>query len=272
MRRKKLPFLIIGLSILILFLFMALFPQAFTKMGRKESFGALLPPSSSHILGTNSLGYDIFTELVYGARETIVTALSAAILALTLGTIIGMLAGAKGFLGTLFGGITDMFIMLPKLIVLIVLSAFIGGSTVGLIVLIGIFCWTSTARAVRAKVIHLRSLSFIEGCKMYGYSPIHTAVRHIIPNLSDVLLSRFLLGINGCIMMESTLSFLGFGNLYYPTWGVMINFARSRGGIISGSIHYIFAPCVCIMLLSLSFYFIFIYLEGRRETLKDPEY
>lgn len=269
MKRKRLPFLIIGLLILALFLFMAICPQAFSKLDRKASYGQWLPPSAEHILGTNYLGYDIFTELVYGARDTLTVGLLASVISLAIGITVGLLASIKGVVGTVFGGLINIFVMLPRLIILIVLSAFLGSSPVNLIILIATFSWVGTARAVRAKVQTLKVQPFVEASTMYGYSKAHIALRHLLPNLYDVLLSRFLMGINSCIILESTLSFLGFGNLYYPTWGVMINFARSRGAILIGAYQYLIAPCVCIMLLSLSFYFISLYIDARQSTIND---
>ena len=84
-----------------------------------------------------------------------------------------------------------------------------------------------------------------------SYIRAHIAIYHTLPNLYDVLLSRFLLGVNSCIIMESTLSFLGFGDLYNPTWGTMINFAYNRGAFIRQAYNYLLAPGVCIMLLQL---------------------
>ena len=83
------------------------------------------------------------------------------------------------------------------------------------------------------------------------------------------LISRFLLGVNSCIMMESTLSFLGFGDLYHPTWGTMINFAYKRGAFIRQAYSYLLTPGICIMLLSLSFFFLSLYFEGRRDTISE---
>ena len=161
-----------------------------------------------------------------------------------LGTVIGTLATYKGFVGSLFNGLINIFVLLPKLITLIVLSTFIGSSTTNLIILISAFSWVGIARNIRAKVIHLNGQPFIENCVIQGYDRVHIAVYHIIPNLSDVLLSRFLLGVNSCIMMESTLSFLGFGDTYYPTWGTMINFAYSRGAFLRQAYNYLLVPGV----------------------------
>ena len=122
---------------------------------------------------------------------------------------------------------------------------------------------------MRAKVLQLHTQPFIESCRILGYSRAHIAVRHILPNLSDVLLSRFLLGVNSCIMMESTLSFLGLGDLYRPTWGTMVNFAYKRGAFLRGAYQYLLAPGVCVMLLCLAFYLISLWLTARKETILE---
>lgn len=152
---------------------------------------------------------------------------------------------------------------------LIVLATFFGSSAAHLIVLIAAFSWVGTARAVRAKVLQLHTQPFIESCRILGYSRTYIAVRHILPNLSDVLLSRFLLGVNSCIMMESTLSFLGLGDLYRPTWETMVNFAYKRGAFLRGAYQYLLAPGVCVMLLCLAFYLISLWLTARKETILE---
>ena len=266
--RKNRASLIFGFLLLLLFLTAALFPGLFTAYGLKDMDRPWQPPSAEHLLGTNSLGYDIFTELIYGTRDTLSIGLMSSVLTLVLGTLIGTLSARKGVLGVFFNGLINVFVLLPRLITLIVLAAFIGSSQWHLIMLIAAFSWVGTARSVRAQVIHINSQPFIENCVIQGFSPGHIALRHVLPNLYDVLISRFLLGVNSCIMMESTLSFLGFGDLYHPTWGTMINFAYKRGAFMRQAYNYLLTPGVCIMLLSLSFYFISLSFEARRETIQ----
>lgn len=121
---------------------------------------------------------------------------------------------------------------------------------------------------VYAPALH-ELIHYIESCRILGYSRTYIAVRHILPNLSDVLLSRFLLGVNSCIMMESTLSFLGLGDLYRPTWETMVNFAYKRGAFLRGAYQYLLAPGVCVMLLCLAFYLISLWLTARKETILE---
>lgn len=269
MKTKRMLPLIFGVTLLAAFALMAVCPQLFTNYGQKEMFQPWAKPDSTHILGTNALGYDIFTELVYGTRKTMLIGIISSILTMLLGTVIGTLAAGKGILARLFNGLINVFVLLPKLITMIVLAAFVGSSQWNLILLISAFSWVGIARNVRAKVIHINGQTFIENCVIQGYSRTHIVVHHVIPNLYDVLISRFLLGVNSCIMMESTLSFLGFGDLYYPTWGTMINFAYQRGAFIRQAYSYLLTPGVCIMLLSLSFYFISLWFEGRKETISE---
>ncbi len=269
MKRGRIIPLIIGVVLLIGFLLMAFFPDLFTNYDPKEMFAPWLPASEEHILGTNALGYDVFSELIDGARDTLVIGISSSFISLFLGALIGILSTLKGFIGAIFNGLINIFVLLPKLITLIVLASFVGSSTVNLIILISSFSWVGVARNVRAKVIHLNSLPFVENCFVYGFSRAHIMLRHIVPNLHDVLLPRFLLGVNSCIMMESTLSFLGFGDLYHPTWGTMINFAYQRGAFIRQAYHYLLTPGLCIMLLSLSFYFLSLYFESQKDVIQE---
>ena len=261
MKTKRMLPLIFGVTLLAAFALMAVCPQLFTNYGHKEMFQPWAKPASAHILGTNALGY--------GTRKTMLIGIISSILTMLLGTVIGTLAAGKGILARLFNGLINVFVLLPKLITMIVLAAFVGSSQWNLILLISAFSWVGIARNVRAKVIHINGQTFIENCVIQGYSRTHIVVHHVIPNLYDVLISRFLLGVNSCIMMESTLSFLGFGDLYYPTWGTMINFAYQRGAFIRQAYSYLLTPGVCIMLLSLSFYFISLWFEGRKETISE---
>lgn len=266
---KRLVPLILGCLLLSGFLLMALVPALFTEYGQKEMFAPWLEPSKTNLLGTNALGYDIFTEIVYGTRETLFIGVTSSIFAMLLGTVLGIASTGRGIVGSLCNGVVNVFALMPKLITLIVLATFIGSSHLTLIMLIAAFGWVGIARNVRAKVIHLNGQPFMENCIIQGYSKPHIVVHHVIPNLYDVLLSRFLLGVNSCIMMESTLSFLGFGDLYHPTWGTMINFAYQRGAFIRQAYHYLLTPGVCIMLLSLSFYFISLFLDRQKNTIQE---
>ncbi len=262
--------LVLGFLLLTVFALFAFAPGLFTGYGQKELFTKWLPVGREHLLGTNAMGYDIFTELIYGARQTLLVGVLSSILTLILGAGIGILGSFHGWVGQIFNGLIQIFVLLPKLITLIVLATFFFGSSAAhLIVLIAAFSWVGTARAVRAKVLQLHTQPFIESCRILGYSRAHIAVRHILPNLSDVLLSRFLLGVNGCIMMESTLIFGAWRSLSPDVGGTMVNFAYKRGAFLRGAYQYLLAPGVCVMLLCLAFYLISLWLTARKETILE---
>lgn len=269
MKRKPWFALLLGLCLLLLFSLMALRPSLFTPYGLKDMFQRWEGRSAEHILGTNALGYDVFTELVCGAGETLFIGLSSSLICLVLGATLGILSLRRGILGQLADGLLNIFALLPRLICLIVLSGFLGSSRKTLILLISAFNWVGIARNVRAKVMHLNRQPFMEALTVQGFSRLHIVLHHVLPNLSDVLLSRFLLGVNSCIMLESTLSFLGFGDLYHPSWGTMINFAYKRGAFLRGAFAYLLSPGLCIVLLSLSFYFISLFIEKTSDSITE---
>lgn len=152
MRKKGLLPLILGLLLLTVFALAAFVPELFTSFSQKELFTKWLPVSREHLLGTNAMGYDIFTELIYGARQTLLVGVLSSILTLILGAGIGILGSFHGWVGQIFNGLIQIFVLLPKLITLIVLATFFGSSAAHLIILIAAFSWVGTARAVRAKV------------------------------------------------------------------------------------------------------------------------
>lgn len=169
MRKKGILPLCVGLALLAVFLLAAIAPGVLTPYGPKELFARWLPSGGVHLLGTNAMGYDIFTELVYGARQTLLAGILSSILALALGALIGILSTFRGWLGGAFNALIQIFILLPKLIALIVLAAFFGSSTAHLVVLIAAFSWAGTARAVRAKVLQLRTQTFNSGLQPRAY-------------------------------------------------------------------------------------------------------
>lgn len=157
MKKKGFLPLILGLLLLAVFALAAFAPELFTSYGQKELFTKWLPISREHLLGTNAMGYDIFTELIYGARQTLLVGVLSSILTLILGAGIGILGSFHGWVGQIFNGLIQIFVLLPKLITLIVLATFFGSSAAHLIILIAAFSWVGTARAVRAKVLQLHT-------------------------------------------------------------------------------------------------------------------
>lgn len=270
MTRKKLLLLIPGVSILMIFLLFAFFPSLFTSYGLKQMDTPWLPMSAKHLLGTNDMGYDIFTELVYAAGHTITISLVSAVLSLLLGSLIGALSAVRNAaVRGAVNAVINVFVMLPKLILVLVLAAFLGRSRQMVILIITLLSWPATAKVVRAQLLHLQVRPFIRQGVLLGYSPFHNLWRHMLPNLLSVLIPRFLSSISAIMMMESTLAFLGLGDLYNPSWGTIVNFAYNRGAFLMGAYHYLLSPGLCIALVSFSLFLISCAFEARSDTAPE---
>ena len=263
MKRNK-AYLIAGCIILLVFILFAIAPSLFTPYGVKEMFTPLENPNREHILGTNDLGYDIFTELVYASRSTLIIGVVSAAISLVIGTGMGLLAGyLPSWKGEIFSGIIQIFILIPMLPMAIVIAAFLGNTTTNIIVIISLLGWCATARTVRTRTIQLKQTAFCESLMILGFSRKRIMTHHILPNLSEVVLSRYIMSVSRCMMLEATLSFLGMGDITKVTWGRMINLAYRGGAFMRGLYAWLIVPGVCIALIIIAFYCINRYFELR---------
>jgi peptide/nickel transport system permease protein len=216
----------------------------------------LLAPGHGHWFGTDELGRDILSRTIYGARISLVVALS--VVALSLGT--GLIAGAAaGF----YGGWTDTvlnvyvanaFLALPGILLAIAFVAFLGPGLFNLILALSISGWVGYARLVRAQVMAVKEREFVEAARALGASDLRVLCRHILPNIVQPLIVQAAIGMAGAVLAEATLSFLGLG-VPPPTasWGAMLNDARSH---LFDSPHLAIFPAIAVMLAVLSFNFI----------------
>lgn len=261
--------LAIGVSILVVFIIFAIGGEGVASYNPKYSFEPFMNISSEHILGTNNLGYDVFSQLVCATHTTLAVGLLSAVISLVIGTLIGLAAGyAKGVLGEILNGFINFFILIPMLPLAIVLGAYLNGGAYDIILTISLLGWCQTARAVKAKTVAVKNAPFIKLMRGFGYSRARILFCHILPNVLDVAVTRYITSVASCILLESTLSFLGVGASVDVTWGVMINYAYKFGGLSRGAYNWLLAPGVCIMLLELSFYFINQFLERRLSAVR----
>ena len=182
------------------------------------------PPSLEHPLGTDDLGRDLYTRLLYGGRISITIGIFAAVVGTVLGTLMGSLAGFYG--GSTDNAImrfTDMAISIPSLPLLIVLSSYTSAAIPAMILIIGLLSWMSTARVVRGAVHSIKQQEFVSAASMIGVRNLSIISRHIIPNVMGPIIVGATLGVGGAIIIESSLSFLGLGiSPPTPTWGNML--------------------------------------------------
>jgi peptide/nickel transport system permease protein len=199
----------------------------------------LQPPSIQHLMGTDQLGRDMLTRILYGGRISIVVAFMVVVITLLVGIPVGAAAGYFG--GTVDGvlmRLTDVALTLPSLLVLILLSAvmrevelplFERNSVMTIALVIGLLSWMTTARLLRAEYLTIRELEFIEAAHAMGASNIRVIIRHILPNAISPIIVQSTLMLGFAIMIESGLSFLGFGiQPPTPSWGNLLSNAQQH--------------------------------------------
>ena len=263
---------IIGLVIFSSFLLAAIFSPLISPCDPWDRFEPYLPPDQDHLLGTNDLGQDILSELIYGSRVSLIVGFGAALMATIVGSIIGLLAGYfKGLVDEILMGFTDIFLMIPQIPLIIVLAAFLRPSFWLIALLMGSLWWTSTARVVRSKALQIREMGYVQAKRSLGFSHLHIIVSDVLPNLSQVVMPKFLLSIASAMIAESSISFLGLGDPSMKSWGMMINFAFSRGGFINGYWWWYMAPGLCITIFVWSVVLLGSLLEERDDYIMGQQ-
>ncbi|ADV65592.1 ABC transporter permease [Desulfurococcus mucosus] len=195
------------------------------------------------------MGQDIFSELVYGSRISLLVGLSAALATVVLGTLVGLIAGYYGGLvDDILSTITDIMLLLPVLPFMILMAAFMGQDYQNIVIAIAAFTWPGVARLVRAQVASLKGSLYIEAAKAYGAGSGRIMRVHILPQLYPLLVAFVVLRTGGAIIAEASLSFLGLGDPTQKSWGGMIYWAMNSGAISSGKWWWIVAPGLMITL------------------------
>lgn len=223
-----------------------------------------VPPQWPHLLGTDQMGRDLFSQLLHGARIALVVGISAATLAVALGTLIGLVSGYYGGLvDGLLMRFTDIVLILPGLPFLIILSASLGRQSVALVVvLIALFGWPGVARVIRSQVLSLRQRPFVEAALVSGVPTQRILLRHLLPPVLPLSVLYVTFGVSSAILTEAALSFIGLGDPSVPSWGMMLRWAQAQG-YATKALYWMLPPGLCITLISLAFYLIGKGLEQR---------
>ena len=182
------------------------------------------PPSPSHWMGTDELGRDVLTRVLFGGRVSILIGVLAAVVGTGLGTLVGAFAGFYGrALDNALMRLTDVAYSIPTLPLLIVLAAHSGAAVASVVLIIGMLSWMSIARVVRAEVLKVREMEYVEAARAMGASSARILARHVVPNALGPVIVGATLAVGNAIMTESALSFLGLGvQPPTPTWGNML--------------------------------------------------
>jgi peptide/nickel transport system permease protein len=252
---RRQPLAALGIALLVLFTVCAVFAPWLAPQdpARLDLTGRLMGPSWAHWFGTDELGRDILSRTLFGARISLVVAVSVVGLSLAVGLVAGGLAGFYGgWTDTVVNVyVTNAFMALPGILLAIAFVAFMGPGLGNVILALAISGWVGYARLVRAQVMAVKEKEYVEAARALGASDLRIMGRHILPNILQPLIVQAAIGMAGAVLAEATLSFLGLG-VPPPTasWGSMLNDARSH---LFDSPHLVFFPAMAVMLCVLSF-------------------
>lgn len=239
-------------------------------VGGLEAKNLLQPPSTAHWLGTDGLGRDLLTRVLYGARVSMTVGIGTALIALVLGTSYGLVAGFKGGNWDDFMmRVVDIFYGLPDMLIFILLSLVFGRNIGGLLIALGLVTWVRFARIARGQVLQAKEFLFVEGATALGASRSRILLRHILPNITGPIIVTLTFSIPSAILAESTLSFIGIGiNDPYSSWGTSWGTLAQDGYRAMRSYPHVIAfPAAAIFVTILAFN---ILGNGLRDIL-DPK-
>jgi len=260
----------LGLIWITIFVVLALIAPFITKEPEAHSLLIFKPPSFDNLLGTNDVGQDIWSRLIWGTRTSIIVAIGVGVLTTTLSAIIGVSAGFFGGLyEKIIMRIVDALLVIPTIIVLILVAAFIKPSIWTLIFLISLLHWQGGARVFRAQTLSLKERMRIYAAKTFGASRWYIIFRHIIPDITAILIVSFIHNLRMAVFMEAGLAFIGIADPLMISWGMMIHHALKFYYLPVWK-WWLLPPGIALSLLILSFTFLGHSLEKKIEPrLRD---
>jgi len=261
----KSPLLITGIILIGILSLLAVFAPLVAPYDptRIDGKNLLMPPSNHHWFGTDSLGRDLFSRIVYGARISLSIGIIAVGISTSLGLMLGSVAGYYGrWLDSLIMRFADIMLCFPTFFLILAIVALLEPSIFNIMVIIGITSWMGPARLIRSEILSLKEREFIQAARSLGIPNYRIICRHLIPNAVGPVLVNATLGIAGAILLESGLSFLGLGvRPPVPSWGNILIEAKSTLGVAWWITVF---PGVAILITILGFNFI---AEGMKESL-----
>ncbi|HEY5223851.1 MAG TPA: ABC transporter permease [Microbacteriaceae bacterium] len=246
-----------GAILLFIFLIAAIFPQLFTsvKDPNDRAYGLSLPPSGEHLLGTTSFGQDIWAQLVWGTRETLIIAVAVGVLASVLSVLIGVTAAYLGGIGDgVLSLLIDVFLVIPAFPLIIVIAAYANGGNLAVIILVLVVTgWSYGARQLRAQALSLRRRDFLESARVRGERRSYIVIFEMLPSMVSLIAANFLGAALYAVLTAAGLQFIGLGSPSSVSWGTMLHWAQTAEALQTGQALWIIAPGLCIALLGAGF-------------------
>jgi len=221
------------------------------------------PPSAAHRLGTNDIGQDIASELIFGARVSLLIGVLSALVAIGLGTLVGLVAGYyRGLVGAVLMRLVDVMFIIPVFPLMVLLAAYLGQSLWNLVVVIGLLGWARPARIIRAQTLSLAQHDYVLAAHALGARGRYIVFRHLLPGVLSLALSQFVMAASGAILTEAGLSFLGLGDPTQKSWGSILYYAQARNAFLSGAwLWWVLPPGLMIATTVLGFALLGLALE-----------
>ncbi len=245
-----------GLIIILFFLVLAVFAPVLVGpyQSQLKLYDNNLPPSTEHLLGTDDTGQDILNVLVYGTQVSFLVGFVASLVAMFVGTSLGLIAGYYGRVtDQILSRITDFFLVVPWLPFVLVIVSILGSGLLTIVLAIALVSWPTTTRVIRSQVLSLKERQFIERARAVGAGKGYILARHILPNVMPLVWAEAVLTVSSAIFTEAFLSFFGLGPQGIETWGQMVNLAYNGGAMLTGKWWWFFPPGLCITTLVLGF-------------------
>jgi peptide/nickel transport system permease protein len=211
-------------------------------------------PTSVNWLGTTGLGQDVFSQLIYGARVSLLVGLGAGALATLIAMTLGLIAGYRpGLVDEVIGFVTNLALVIPALPLMIILAAYLQGRSVWTIVLVVAFTsWATGARVIRSQTATLRTREFVTSAAFSGERLLRVAFREILPNMTSLVAASFFSAATAAVLAEASLEFLGLGNPATVSWGTILYAAQQQNALLTGQWLMVALPGLAIVLLMVS--------------------
>jgi peptide/nickel transport system permease protein len=246
-----------GSVILLIFVVLAAVPGLFTSVHNPNalSFDPHLPPSAAHLLGTTALGQDIYSQLVYGTRQSLVIAVVAGFFATVLSVLIGVSAAyLGGFFDDVLSMLTNVVLVIPAFPLIIILAKYAGtGSTTVMVTVLVVTGWSYGANQMRAQALSLRNRDFLESARVRGERRSYIIVAEVLPTMTSLIMANFLGAALYSVLTAAGLQFLGLGDPNSSSWGTMLYWAQNQAALQTGMPLWSIAPGLCVALLGVSF-------------------